>query len=106
MPASNYHLQFTPKAEEDLDAIYGYLFGTLSAASAANKLVENIETGIMRLIEYPFSCQYVFDEPLKARGYRKLIVDNYLVFYLVNEAENQVIIMRILYGASKYQDIL
>ena len=60
----------------------------------------------MRLIEYPFSCQYVLDEPLKAKGYRKLIVDNYLVFYLVNEAENQVIIMRILYGASKYQDIL
>lgn len=46
------------------------------------------------------------DEPLKARGYRKLIIDNYLVFYLVNENEGQVVIMRILYGASKYQNIL
>ncbi|WP_425061443.1 hypothetical protein [Sporomusa carbonis] len=34
------------------------------------------------------------------------MVDNYLVFYLVNEAEEEVVIMRILYGASNYQDIL
>ncbi|WP_425057881.1 hypothetical protein SCACP_24470 [Sporomusa carbonis] len=106
MSAHNYRLQFTPKAEEDLDEIYEYIFGTLSAPVAANKLADNIEKAILRLKEYPFSCQYVLDEPLKARGYRKLIVDNYLVFYLVNEVEEQVVIMRILYGASKYQDIL
>jgi len=48
----------------------------------------------------------VLDEPLKARGYRKLIVDNYLVFYLVEELDKEVVIMRILYGATNYQDIL
>lgn len=99
-------MKFTPKAEEDLDEIYGYIFGTLSAVIAADKLVDHIEKAIMRLKEYPVSCQYVLDEPLKAKGYRKLIVDNYLVFYLINEAEEQVVIMRILYGASNYQDIL
>jgi len=106
MEGYNYRLEFTSKAEDDLDEIYGYIFGTLSAASAADKLVDHIEHAIMRLKEYPFSCQYVLNEPLKARGYRKLIVDNYLIFYLVNEAETQVVIMRILYGASNYQDIL
>jgi toxin ParE1/3/4 len=48
----------------------------------------------------------VLDEPLKKRGYRKLIVGNYMVFYLVNEQERQVIITRILYGAGDYQTIL
>jgi len=106
MSTHNYNLKFTLKAEEDLDEIYGYIFGTLSATIAADKLVDHIEKAIMRLKEYPFSCQYVLDEPLKTRGYRKLIVDNYLIFYLVNEVEEQVVIMRILYGASHYQGIL
>ncbi|MGI6712242.1 MAG: type II toxin-antitoxin system RelE/ParE family toxin [Bacillota bacterium] len=48
----------------------------------------------------------MLDEPLKKRGYRKLIVGNYMVFYLVNEQERQVIITRILYGAGDYQTIL
>lgn len=106
MSVHNYRLEFTPKAEEDLEQIYGYIFGTLSAATEADRLVVNIEQAIMRLKEYPFSCQYVLDEPLNKRGYRKLIVDNYLVFYLVNQADEQVVVMRILYGASNYQDIL
>ncbi|TCL37239.1 addiction module RelE/StbE family toxin [Anaerospora hongkongensis] len=106
MAEHNYRVKFTPKAEEDLDEFYGYILGTLSAALAADKLMDHIEAAIMRLKEYPFSCQYVLDEPLKARGYRKLIVDNYLVFYLVEELDKEVVIMRILYGATNYQDIL
>lgn len=78
----------------------------MANASVADNLAAGIEKAVMRLEEYPFSGQYVLDEPLKTRGYRKVIVNNYLVFYLVNEAEEQVIIMRILYGARKYQTIL
>ena len=60
----------------------------------------------MRLKDFPYSCSFVLDEPLKNRGYRKLIVDNYIVFYLVNEMEKQVVVMRILYGAQNYQNLL
>jgi len=60
----------------------------------------------MRLKYYPYSGSFVLDEFLKSRGYRKLIIDNYLAFYLVNEPEKQVVIMRILYGAQNYQDLL
>ena len=69
MATHNYNLKFTLKAEEDLVEIYGYIFGTLSATIAADKLVDHIEKAIMRLKEYPFFCQYVLDEPLKTRGY-------------------------------------
>lgn len=46
------------------------------------------------------------DEFLKSKGYRKLIIDNYIVFYLVDEGNKQVIIMRVLYGKQKYEDLL
>ena len=106
MPNSNYILKFTPKAEEDLDEIYGYIATKLFAEAAAESLMDKIENAFMRLEEYPFSCSFVFDEPLKSRGYRKLIVDNYIAFYLVNKSEKQVIIMRVLYGASDYKNVL
>jgi toxin ParE1/3/4 len=106
MPNNNYSLKFTPKAEEDLDEIYSYISTKLFAEIAALNLMDKIENAVMRLAEFPFSCSFVLDEPLKSRGYHKLIVESYIVFYLVNEVEKQVVIMRILYGASKYQNIL
>ncbi|MEW6662431.1 MAG: type II toxin-antitoxin system RelE/ParE family toxin [Bacillota bacterium] len=106
MSENSYSLKFTSKAIEDLEQIYSYISGKLCAEIAADNLLEKIESSIMRLKYYPYSCGFVLDEPLKSRGYRKLIVDNYLAFYLVNEPEKQVVIMRILYGAQKYQDLL
>lgn len=106
MGSGEYSLKFTSKAEEDLDEIYGYIANNLLAPEAAENLMDKIETGIMRLKAFPYSCSFVLDGPLRKRGYRKLIVDNYIVFYLVNEQERQVVIMRILYGASNYHTII
>ena len=104
--ANNYTIKMTPKAAEDLDNIYKYISEELFAVSSATNILEKIEQGIMVLREFPFSCNYVADEYLKNKGYRKLIVDNYIVFYLIEEEKNQVIIMRALYGKQKYENLL
>ena len=97
MSKNNYSLKLTPKASEDLDKIYSYISKELYAEKAVKNLLEKIETSIMRLKDFPFSCNYVVD---------KLIIDNYIAFYLVNQKEQQVIIMRVLYGRQEYQDLL
>jgi toxin ParE1/3/4 len=71
-----------------------------------NNLIKKIDSNILRLKSFPFSCSYVLDESLKHKGYRKLIIDNYIVFYLVNEVDKQVIISRIFYGHENYQTYL
>lgn len=106
MSKNSYSLKFTPRAGEDLEQIYSYITGKLFDLTAANNLLEKIENSIMRLKDFPCSCSLVSDELLKSKGYRKLIVENYIVFHLVNESEKQVVIMRILYGAQNYQDFL
>ncbi|WP_326839059.1 type II toxin-antitoxin system RelE/ParE family toxin [Clostridium aromativorans] len=68
--------------------------------------MSNFESKILRLKDFPYSCSLVIDETLKQRGYRKLIIDNYIAFYLVDDNKQQVIIMRILYGARNHKDIL
>ena len=106
MEDKEYSLKFTAKAEEDLDEIYYYIADNLFAPETAESLMDKFENRILRLKAFPYSCSFVLDETLKKRGYRKLVIDNYIVFYLVNEQKEQVIIMRILYGASNYKDIL
>ncbi|HEX3029506.1 MAG TPA: type II toxin-antitoxin system RelE/ParE family toxin [Clostridia bacterium] len=106
MPENNYSLKFSSRASDDLEQIYIYVSEKLFADVATDRLLNKIENSIMRLKDFPYSCSFVLDDLLKSKGYRKLIVDNYIVFYLVNEIEKQVVIMRILYGAQNYQDIL
>jgi len=106
MERDSYSLKVTPKAEEDLEEIYNYISTKLFADMAADNLMDKIEGNIIRLKDYPLSGNKVLDNHLRERGYRKLIIDNYIAFYLINEAEKQIVIMRILYGASNYQDIL
>lgn len=104
--ANNYSVKMTPKAADDLDNIYRYISEELFATSSAANILEKIEKEIMGLREFPFSCNYVVDEYLRNKGYRKLIVDNYVAFYLIEEEKKQVNIMRVLYGKQKYENLL
>ncbi len=106
MPENNYIVRFAPKAYNDLAQIYQYIAEKLCAEIAADNLLYQIEKSIMRLEDFPFTGSLVLDEPLRKRGYHKLVVDNYIVFYLVDEQEMQVVIMRIMYGARNYNELL
>lgn len=76
-----YSLKFTPKGAEDLDNIYQYISEKLFAGSTADIILRKINKEILRLKEFPFSCNYVSDEHLRSKGYRKLIIDNFIVFF-------------------------
>ena len=103
---NSYKLKFTPAANDDLDLIYRYISEYLVAQKAADDLMDDIETLIMRLKDFPYSGNPVTDDILSSRGYRKLIVKNYIVFHLIDEAGKQVVIMRVLYGAQQYENLL
>lgn len=101
-----YGLKFTPIAEDDLDSIFQYIGDELSAPQAADDLMDEIERQTMRLRDFPYSGSLVSDDILGGKGYRKLVIKNYIVFHLIDESEKQVVIMRILYGARNYENLL
>ncbi len=101
-----FNLKFTKLAQTDLDKTYYYISSTLISPRAAGRLMDSIEQSILRLLEFPLSCPCVEIEPFKTKGYRKLIVGNYIVFYKVDNKKRDVIIMRIVYGARNYKEVL
>lgn len=48
----------------------------------------------------------VVDERLTALGIRKLIVENYIVFYVISKKDESVTVIRILYGKRDWEYLL
>jgi addiction module RelE/StbE family toxin len=89
-----------------LEKIFAYIANRLFAPTAAHKLREKIEKSIMRLCDHPLSGNLCEDAMLRGKGYRKLVVENYIVFHLVNEDSRQVVIARVLYSQMDYGRLL
>lgn len=106
MENENFQIRFTPLAYEDLDEIDTYISVTLVNPQAAERLLEEMENSINQLIQFPYIGSEVDDPYLARKGYRKLVVENYLVFHLVDSDQKQVVIMRVLYGAREYRSLL
>lgn len=93
-----YKIKIFPTAKQDLEGVIGYL-NTLSPDAALRDydlLVEEIAS----LSKMPERCPRPKDLALAAKGYRYLIVKNYLVFYAV--IGDTVQIRRILYARRDY----
>ncbi|MEK5164624.1 type II toxin-antitoxin system RelE/ParE family toxin [Paenibacillus sp. FSL R5-0527] len=93
-----YKIEYLPIAEEDLSEIIQYIMldNPDAALSMANKLDQTTST----LEIFPNSGSIPNDLRLQALNYRMLIVDPYIVFYVVND--ETVEIRRILHGKRKY----
>lgn len=97
-----YKVKIFKSAKTDLKDIINYL-NTLSP-QAALRYYDLIVEKIGSLSEMPERCPFVRDIALKAKGYRYLIVETYLVFFVVKV--DTVQIHRILYGRRNYEWLL
>lgn len=94
-----YKIKIYSAAKMDLNDIVSYL-NTLSP-QAAIKYYDLLVEKIGSLAELPQSCPFVRDVALKAKGYRFLMVENYLVFFVIKD--DTVQIRRILYNKREYR---
>ena len=98
----SYNVKIYPAAKQDLLDIVDYL-NTLSA-DAALRYYDLLTEQIASLSNMPERCPRPKDLALAAKGYRYLIVEKYLVFYVV--VGNTVQIRRIIYGRRDYTSLL
>ncbi|NLV21092.1 MAG: type II toxin-antitoxin system RelE/ParE family toxin [Syntrophomonadaceae bacterium] len=94
-----YKIKIYSAAKMDLNDIVSYL-NTLSP-QAAIKYYDLLVEKIGSLAELPQRCPFVRDVALKAKGYRFLMVENYLVFFVIKD--DTVQIRRILYNKREYR---
>lgn len=103
---SAYDIQITEPAEKDLYEIGAYISKELLEPETAKKVISKIAKGINSLGDMPLRNALVADERLAYKGIRKIIVDNYIIFYIVTEESKTVTIIRILYGKRNWINLL
>lgn len=101
-----YRLEFLPIAEQDMVDIVKYISVDLDNPTAADNLAVKLIKSIERLQQFPYAYPvYAPLRPLKLE-YRKLPVENYMVFYYVDEGEKLTTVARVVYARRESSRLL
>lgn len=100
----SYNIEYSKEAKQDLIDIKKYIKYNLQEPSTAQKLITKIRNQINSLKSNPEIYAIIDDDIIKKLEIRKLIVDNYIVFYRMKN--NDIEIVRIMYGRRNWIDLL
>ena len=94
----SYAVQITEEALSDMEALYSYIAVRLKAPENAMKQYNRIADAIVSLKEFPDRFAYVELEPEYSMGIHRMLVDHFVVFYVIDN--DTVTVTDVLYGAS------
>lgn len=101
-----FEIIYSDRALSDLRNIHRYVAVELLAPEVAKNLSNKIMDEIDALDTMPNRNPLYDKEPWHSRGLRKLVVDNFIAFYLPVEKQKQVLIVTIMYGKRNIAKIL
>lgn len=78
-----YSLRYLPVAEEDLISILDWI--AKDSPIRALKFVDKLEEKIGKLVQFPLPGRVPRHHKLREYGYRVLIVEDFLVFYIIRK---------------------
>ena len=87
-----YKIKYLPLAVQDLNDIARYLSGFYP--KTASRVLKELREKITKLGDTPKMCEVYHLAP----AYRRMVVDQYLVFYRVNDEIKTVEVHRVLRG--------
>ena len=99
-----YTLKYAKSYYDDVKSTVNYIKHSLQNPIAAQRLKDEIKNKLKKLKENPFIYPVVPDEYLASKGYRFIMINNYMIFYKVKE--KQIDIIRFLYGYRDWMNIL
>ena len=102
----SYQVHITSTAEYDIMRAADYIEFTLKNPTAADNLLNVVTEQIGSLADLPQEFRLVDDPVLAGWSIRFVIINNYLIFYTVDEGKQTVIIVRFLYQKSNWTSIL
>jgi toxin ParE1/3/4 len=95
---------YLPIAVSDLLEIIEYI--RKDNPCAASETVARFDEALGKLGAFPELGPMVKDARLSSKGYRVLVIDNYLAFYIVDEASGVDEVRRVLHGRRRYSFLL
>ncbi|MBS5063795.1 MAG: type II toxin-antitoxin system RelE/ParE family toxin [Hungatella hathewayi] len=104
--SDGYKVIYSPAAFDDIRKIYSYIAFELQAPDTAQNQVNRIRQEIRSLDFMPMRHSFVEWEPWRRMQMHKLPVDNYVVYYTVEEESHTVTVIRIFYGGQDTENMI
>jgi len=101
-----YKLNISKDVHNDIDSIVTYISHELKGLQAADSFLDDIEKSYRNIVDNPFMYALCNDELLHRKEYRKITIKNYLIFYRIDEPTKTVFVVRIIYSARDYANLL
>ncbi len=92
-----YSVKLNPKAFRDIDDIFNYIAIEMCSPEAAKKQTDRIWKALKSLEKFPYSHQDRIEGRFANKGYKQLLIDNYMAIYKINEDEKSVFIITVIY---------
>ncbi len=101
MSSAQYEVRLLRLAEEDLTEIISYV--AADRPNMAEKLLDRFNIKLAVLAASPRVGHIPHESSLKLLGYRYLVLDNYLIFYVIDGS--MIYVHRIIHGARDYKNL-
>lgn len=92
-----YQVRIYPRAVRDIDNIFKYIKSELLSSDNAKKQTDRIKFALESLETFPISHQKRLEGRYVGKGYRQLLIDNYLAIYKIDEKNKVIYIITVQY---------
>ena len=97
-----YEIEFTEDCRDEINEIYEYISEKLVAENSAKKLMRKMRDAVMDLSETPNLYMKIGKKDRNKREFRRMVIDNFVVLYTVDENSKKVYIAHMHYGRRNY----
>lgn len=102
--SKDFVLCYSPLFYDDLERVTDYIMLELKNTAAAKDLINSVEAAIKKRLINPTQAAIYKSVTEREHPYRRIIVGNYLIFYVV--IGNTMVVRRMLYGRRDLSKIL
>ena len=90
-------MKVNPKSIRELDRIYEYIANDKLAPENAKGQVDRIKKAVLSLDTFPQSHQERNEGRYAGKGYRQLLIDNYIAIFRIDELHKTIYVVTIQY---------
>lgn len=101
-----FNIFYSPEALEDIRKIYSYIAFELQVPETAQKQIARIRKEVRTLDFMPMRYSLVDWEPWKSMRMHSVPIDNYVVYYTVDNEKLSVTIIRVFYSGRDVERIV
>lgn len=98
MTENQYKVQITKYALAQIEEIKNYITGDLQSPQAAYRLILEMKTKVASLGCMPKRNPLVSIKRWSEQGIRKIIVNNFIIYYWIDEKQQIVYVTAVVYG--------